>query len=232
MDDVSHPVSASPGHADDAALVGMIAAGSEDAVAAAYDRHAAVVYATAFRLVGDRVIAEDVVQETFLALWNRAETFDAARGSLATWLATIARHRAVDRLRAAGRRPRAIPFGAAGPSRAGEDDSDALERLLATASDRPAVADPEDAYATVELRETLARALASMSPPERQVIALAYRDELTQSEIAERLGWPLGTVKTRTRRALRRMRDALAEIAPDLAPTSPSLRTEVLDGDS
>lgn len=232
MDDVSHPVSGAPGHADDAALVGMIAAGSQDAVATAYDRHAAAVYATAFRLVGDRVTAEDVVQETFLALWNRAETFDADRGSLATWLATVARHRAVDRLRAAGRRPRVILFGATGKDWAGEDDADALERLLATASDRPTGADPELAYATVELRATLARALEAMSPPERQVIALAYRDELTQSEIAERLGWPLGTVKTRTRRALRRMRDALSEIAPDLAPTSTVRRAEVLDGDS
>jgi RNA polymerase sigma-70 factor (ECF subfamily) len=226
MTDVSGGVSGSAGFTDDAALVGRIVAGSDDAIAAAYDRHAQAVYAAAFRLVGDRVIAEDVVQETFLALWNRAETFDAARGSLATWLTTVARHRAVDRLRAAGRRPRTIALGGVGPTGEGEDP-DALERLLATAAGTPTVGDPEAAFAAVELRETLARALATMSDPEREVIALAYRDELTQSEIAARLGWPLGTVKTRTRRALYRLRSALAEIAPDLAP-----RTEVLDVDA
>ena len=224
MTDVSDVVSDWAGIADDAALVGRIVAGSEEAIAAAYDRHASAVFAAAFRLVGDRVIAEDVVQETFLALWNRAEMFDATRGSLATWLAAVARHRAVDRLRAAGRRPRTVAFGSVGP--AGESgDADALDRLLAGA-DGPRSADPEAAYATVELRATLARAFATMSETERQVIGLAYRDELTQSEIAARLGWPIGTVKTRTRRALHRLRAALAEIAPDLAP-----RTEVLDGD-
>ncbi len=226
MSDVSPLVSGSPASVDDAALVGLIVAGSDDAIAAAYDRHASAVFGTAFRLVGDRSIAEDVVQETFLALWNRAETFDAARGSLATWLTTIARHRAVDRLRAAGRRPRTVDLGSL-TSATGEDDADALERLIATAADRPPGTDPEAVYATVELRETLARALAGMTDTERQVIALAYRDELTQSEIAARLGWPLGTVKTRTRRALHRLRDALADIAPDLAP-----RTEALDGDA
>ena len=226
MSDVSPPVSGSPASMDDATLVGLIVAGSSEAIATAYDRHASAVFATAFRLVGDRSIAEDVVQETFLALWNRAETFDAARGSLPTWLTTIARHRAVDRLRAAGRRPRTVDISSLA-SASGEDGADALERLIASSADRPAATDPEAAYATVEVRETLARALAGMSDAERQVIALAYRDELTQSEIAARLGWPLGTVKTRTRRALHRLRDALADIAPDLAP-----RTEALDGDA
>jgi RNA polymerase sigma-70 factor, ECF subfamily len=226
VDDVSPPVSGSPAFVDDAALVGLIVAGSEGAIAAAYDRFAPAVFGTAFRLVGDRSIAEDVVQETFLALWNRAETFDAARGSLATWLTTIARHRAVDRLRAAGRRPRTVDLGSLTGAN-GEDDADALERLIAGSAARPAGTDPEAVYASVELRETLARALAGMTDTERQVIALAYRDELTQSEIAARLGWPLGTVKTRTRRALHRLRDALTDIAPDLAP-----RTEALDGDA
>jgi RNA polymerase sigma-70 factor (ECF subfamily) len=230
--DVSGVVSGSAGFTDDTALVGRIVAGSDEAIAAAYDRHAPAVYAAAFRLVGERTIAEDVVQETFLALWNRAETFDAERGSLATWLTTIARHRAVDRLRAAGRRPRTVAIGGRGSAADGADaDADALERLLASAGTPTATSDPEAAYAAVELRETLARALATMSDPEREVIALAYRDELTQSEIAARLGWPLGTVKTRTRRALRRLRSALAEIAPDLAPEL-APRAEVLDGDA
>jgi len=98
----------------DAALVAAVASGSEDALAELYDRHAAAIHATAFRLTGDRQVAEDVVQEVFLALWNRAERFDPQLGSLAAWLGTIARHRAVDRLRAAGRRPRLVALGGAG----------------------------------------------------------------------------------------------------------------------
>ncbi len=99
-----------PGPSADAALVREVAAGSHDALAALYDRHADGVFAAASRLTSDRGLAEEVVQETFLALWNRAETFDPSLGSLAAWLHTIARNRAVDRLRAAGRRPHLVPL--------------------------------------------------------------------------------------------------------------------------
>ena len=94
---------------DDAALVREVAAGSQDALAALYDRYVDAVFAAAIRLTSDRQVAEEVVQETFLALWNRAELFDPATGSLAAWLHTIARNRTVDRLRAAGRRPSLVP---------------------------------------------------------------------------------------------------------------------------
>src|SRR5215213_3124363 len=97
---------------DDAHLVRSVAAGSEDALAALYDRHADAIYAVASRLTADRQVAEEVVQETFLALWNRAELFDPATGSLAAWLYTIARNRTVDRLRAAGRRPTVVALSA------------------------------------------------------------------------------------------------------------------------
>src|SRR4029079_14284936 len=93
------------GEPDDAVLVRAVAAGSEDALAALYDRHVNGIHAVALRLTNDRQLDEEVVQETFLALWNRAELFDPALASLATWLRTIARNRTVDRLRAAGRRP-------------------------------------------------------------------------------------------------------------------------------
>ena len=203
---------------DDGALVARIAGGSADALAEAYDRHASIVFAAAVRLTGDRQVAEDVVQETFLALWNRAETFDAGRGSLRTWLTTIARNRSVDHLRAAGRRPQSVSLTS------GRDDApdalDALERMVAASDDARAASsvDPADAYAATELRETLARAVAEMPEPERRVIVLAYGEGLTQVEIADRLAWPLGTVKTRTRRALHRLREALAVVSPDLAP--------------
>src|SRR5688572_33199221 len=97
---------------DDLRLVRAVAAGSQEALATLYDRHADAVYAAASRLTSDRQVAEEVVQETFLALWNRAELFDPATGSLAAWLYTIARNRTVDRLRAAGRRPNLVAISA------------------------------------------------------------------------------------------------------------------------
>ncbi|HEY4189655.1 MAG TPA: sigma-70 family RNA polymerase sigma factor [Candidatus Limnocylindrales bacterium] len=197
------------GDSEDATLVRAVATGSEDALAALYDRHVGGVHAVALRLTSDRQVAEEVVQETFLALWNRAELFDPAVASLATWLRTIARNRTVDRLRAAGRRPPLVSLG-------GRDDADdaasAFDRLGPDATvlggampDRG----PEAAVEASELRTAVAAALAEMPEPERVVILLAYREGLTQAEIAERLEWPLGTVKTRTRRALARLRTVL-----------------------
>lgn len=201
----------------DADLVSAVAAGSEDALAALYDRHAGAIHATAFRMTGDRGVAEDVVQEVFLALWNRAERFDPQLGSLAAWLGTIARHRAVDRLRAAGRRPRLISLSGAPDEPAGA----ALDRVLgaASAAGMPAADDPAAAAEAGEARAAIGAALATMPEQERDVILMAYRDDLSQREIAERLGWPLGTVKTRTRRALGRLRGVLADLyGPELAP--------------
>ncbi len=203
---------------DDAALVREVVAGSQDALAAIYDRHVDAIYATASRLTSDRQVAEEVVQETFLALWNRAELFDPGMGSLAAWLHTIARNRTVDRLRAAGRRPNLIPLSAA--SGEDEQDSAALDRLVGSGTVLGGATiglGPEGELAATELRQVLRDALAELPESERTAIVLAYREELTQTEIAERLGWPLGTVKTRTRRALLRLRETLAD---DLGPTA------------
>jgi RNA polymerase sigma-70 factor (ECF subfamily) len=149
------------------------------------------------------------VQETFLALWNRAELFDPAVASLATWLRSIARNRTVDRLRAMGRRPTLVPLGGS-PDEGGPDGG--LDRmapgLTVLGGATPAMG-PEVAAEAAATREVIGVALAAMPEAERTVILLAYRDELTQQEIAGRLGWPLGTVKTRTRRALARMRGLL-----------------------
>ena len=197
------------GDTDDAALVRALAAGSEDALAALYDRHVDGIHAVALRLTNDRQLAEEVVQETFLALWNRAELYDPAVASLATWLRTIARNRTVDRLRAAGRRPPLVPL----PGLGDEGDSDAgFERLRPDAvvlGGAAPDAGPEAAAEAAEVRTAVAAALGTMPEVERTVIILAYREGLTQSEIAERLDWPLGTVKTRTRRALAHLRYAL-----------------------
>jgi RNA polymerase sigma-70 factor (ECF subfamily) len=209
---------------DDAALVREVASGSQDALAALYDRYVDAVYAAAIRLTSDRQVAEEVVQETFLALWNRAELFDPNTGSLAAWLHTIARNRTVDRLRAAGRRPSLVPLSAA----AGNDEHDtaALERIAASGTVLGGAdlgPGPEGELAAAELRDVIREALAELPEHERTALVLAYSNELTQSEIAERLGWPLGTVKTRTRRALMRLREALSdELGPaaGLAPVA------------
>ncbi|HEY7589525.1 MAG TPA: sigma-70 family RNA polymerase sigma factor [Candidatus Limnocylindrales bacterium] len=195
----------------DAALVREVAAGSQEALAALYDRHADAVYHAACRLTSDRQVAEEVVQETFLALWNRAELFDPSAGSLAAWLHTIARNRTVDRLRAAGRRPNLVALSAATSD--DEHETAALERLLASGvvlGGADLGPGPERALESAETRTALQDALSTMPDVERTVIVLAYHDELSQSEIAARLGWPLGTVKTRTRRALHHLRERLA----------------------
>lgn len=206
---------------DDVGLVRAVATGSQDALAALYDRHAGAVYAVASRLTNDRQLAEEVVQETFLAVWNRAELFDPASGSLAAWLHTIARNRTVDRLRAIGRRPRLVPVSAARPG--DEAESVALERLAmygTVLGGAHVEAGPESQLISAELRRQLGDAIDEMPEQERLVILMAYREDLTQSEIAERLGWPLGTVKTRTRRALHRLREMLVDtVGPELAPS-------------
>ncbi|HET7727166.1 MAG TPA: sigma-70 family RNA polymerase sigma factor [Candidatus Limnocylindrales bacterium] len=199
----------------DVELVRAVAGGSEDALGALYDRYADGIHAAAYRATQDRTIAEEVVQETFLALWNRAELFDPAVGSLAAWLHTIARNRTVDRLRAGGRRPALVSFPRGDD---GEPDALAFDRLAAAGTvlggAQPAPG-PEAAAQASELRALVSAAVASMPEPERQVIVLAYREGLSQSEIAGRLGWPIGTVKTRTRRALARLREVLETPGPD-----------------
>jgi RNA polymerase sigma-70 factor, ECF subfamily len=195
---------------DDTDLVREVVAGSHDALAALYDRFAGGVYAVARRLTRDRQVAEEVVQETFLALWNRAELFDPEAGSLAAWLYTIARNRTVDRLRAAGRRPPLVTLTAAAHD--DEPDDVTLDRVAGSgspvASSEPPP-DPEAAAVGAWTRRRIGEALADMPEEERMVIVMAYDEDLSQSEIADRLGWPIGTVKTRTRRALRRLRAVL-----------------------
>jgi RNA polymerase sigma-70 factor (ECF subfamily) len=211
-DGALHEGTADPGDdpASDAHLVQGLIAGSQDALARLYDRHGGAVFGEARRTSRDRWIAGEVVQETFLTLWNRAELFDPSRGTLLGWLLTIAHNRAVDRLRAANRHARAASFSSLG----GDDAMDASTTEWLAASGEPiAMAGPEPgpeaALYSKETRASIAGALASLSPLERSVIILAYDAELSQSEIAARLGWPVGTVKTRTRRALRHLRDRL-----------------------
>ena len=194
----------------DSSLMGQLIEGSEDALASLYDRHAQAVFTAALRVSRDREVAAEVVQETFLTLWNRAERFDASRGALIAWLQVIARNRAIDHLRSASRHERAVTFSSF--DRDGWDDQATVEWLTSTgeligaAGPEPA---PEMALADKETREVIQDALASLAPLERRVIELAYGTGMSQSEIAAHLHWPVGTVKTRTRRALRHIRERL-----------------------
>ena len=197
------------GESEDATLVRAVAHGSEEALAALYDRHVDGVHAVALRLTSDRQVAEEVVQETFLALWNRAELFDPSLASLATWLRTIARNRTVDRLRAAGRRPPLVSLAGRGDTDGTDGDLDQFGSAAVVLGGAVPDPSPEAAVEAADVRAAVGAALAEMPEPERVVIVLAYREGLTQVEIAERLEWPLGTVKTRTRRALAHLRVAL-----------------------
>lgn len=172
------------------------AAGSERAIAALYDRYGAVLYAVAYRVVGQRADAEEVVIEAFTQAWRDAGTFDAARGSVGAWLTTIARSRALDVVRARGRRERVT-------------ESAVQANGGGTPAASGAQPDPGDSVEQIERRHHVQLALELLSPSQRQAIELAYFEGLSQSEIADRLGEPLGTVKTRIRLGMQRLRDAL-----------------------
>jgi RNA polymerase sigma-70 factor (ECF subfamily) len=200
----------------DAELMARVAAGDHEAFATLYDRHVRALYGAVLRYLRDPGTAEEVVQETYLAMWQRPDRYAADKGSLVGWLLSIARNRAIDRLRAASRRPLLVGLDP-GPSDGSESD---LERLMALG--RPVGSgttadEPSDVAERRWVRSVVRSALDGMSEPERQVLVLAYDDGLTQTEIAERLGWPLGTVKTRTRRAMLRLR-AMLESVPDIGP--------------
>lgn len=197
----------------DAELLARMAAGDQAAFAIVYDRHVDVVYGAVARFMGDPGAAEETVQDAYLAAWRRAGQYDPAAGSVRGWLLGIARNRAIDRLRAAARRPRVVGIGE--PQDGGVDDG--LERLMAGGLASLAKPDlgPEPAALRAWERAVVRAALDAMTPLERRPLELAYDEGLTQAEVAVRLGWPIGTVKTRTRRGLATMRQAL-EGVPEL----------------
>jgi RNA polymerase sigma factor (sigma-70 family) len=181
---------------DDDDLLAACAEGDEQALGSLYDRFGKVAYGLALRVLRDAALAEDAVQEAFLAVWRQAARFDRSRGTAATWILTIVHRRAVDLVRSQA------SFNAA---------PDQLE-VMGT----PAVV-AESAADDVALREArgeVQAALATLSRAEREVLGLAYWCGLTQSQIATALGIPSGTVKSRTFSALARLRETLGQ-APE-----------------
>ena len=184
----------------DCELVERMAGRDERALGDLYDRHGAPVYSLALAIVGERADAEEVVGDSFGQAWRTAEQFDPARGSVTAWLATITRTRALDLVRARGRRARALTRAAVG-------NSEGLAAPIAAAGEAP-----DRGVERQEARRLVERSLAELSEAQRRVIELAYFGGLTQTEIAAELQEPLGTVKTRMRAGLEKLRGSLVPL--------------------
>lgn len=179
---------------DQVDLVRAIAAGDQSALAALYDSTNRLVYGLVMRVLGDVSSAEEVLLDVYTQVWRQAASYDTSRGSPLAWITTIARSRAIDRLRS------------------GWQDQQRKEPLDAI-GEAPAQADnPEDATVASERQRFVRAALATLSPEQREVIELAYYSGLSHSEIATKLNQPLGTVKTRTRLGMMKLRDALSPL--------------------
>lgn len=184
---------------DDAWVAAALARGDETTLAAVYDEYAQAVFALALRILNERPAAEDVVQETFLRLWRQPSAYQAKRGRLLTWLLAVAHHRAIDVVR---RRRLEEKHQWPGANSTGADRADVTDGI----ADPSADGDPPAAAAAREGQGVVRRALAELSADQRELLELAYYRGLTQSQIADRLGEPLGTIKTRMRTGLLRLR--------------------------
>jgi len=176
---------------EDVDLIQRVAGGDEDAFLALYDRHVSRVYGLTMHILHDPMLAEEATQDTFLKVWSRARQYLAERGPFLPWLLTIARRVALDRLRLESRRPAVSDS---------KDPDDTWYMI------------PDLDSVTDESRwRSLYFAVQELPIEQRQVIDLAYYQGLSQSEIAEVLGWPLGTVKTRIRSAMEKLREIWRE---------------------
>jgi RNA polymerase sigma-70 factor (ECF subfamily) len=187
---------ASPVDDADRAVLALVTAGQLDALQELYDRYRTMAYSIALRITSDASLAEDVVQDAFLGVWRNASRYVEGRGSVKTWLLSIVHHRAVDAVRR--RRP--------------TTELPEREDVPPPALQMPDLWD--DVAAGLD-RAAIARALRTLSDVQREAIELAYWGGLTQQEIAERTGAPLGTVKSRVRLGLLALRAALAGEGPE-----------------
>lgn len=181
--------------ARDRELVSRLRLGDEDAFRDLFRQYAPTALALARRIVRDAALAQEIVQEAFLAVWRSPDAYDPDRGSVRAWLIGIVHHRAVDAVRREAAEQRRLQESAVF-----EPPVDVADEVL-------------DGIGGHEERKAVREALALLPPPQREVIRLMYFDGLSQSQIAERLALPLGTVKSRTLLGMRRLRDALMEAA-------------------
>ncbi|GAB4203303.1 MAG: sigma-70 family RNA polymerase sigma factor [Roseiflexaceae bacterium] len=175
----------------DDALLALIARRHDQALGVLYDRYIRLVYSVALRITGDRQTAEEVVQDVFQNVWQAAPTFQSGLGSVSSWLMGITRHRAIDATRSKRERART------------------REQALDQDWDMGSEHNPEDEVVLRLQRETVRAALSELPPAQRQAIELAYYGGLTRNEIAAELGEPVGTIKTRLRLGLLKLRDLL-----------------------
>lgn len=188
---------------DDLALIAAMARGEEQAASALYDRHSAVMYGLALRMVAEVADAEEVVLDAFSQAWRDASRYDTSRGSVVGWLTTITRTRALDLIRARGRRAR-------------------MNDTVTTQLDEPAAMgegfrSPDSLVEDADRAAAVTSALGELPEAQRRAIELAFFEGLTHPEVAERLREPLGTVKTRIRLGMQKLRDMLAGMAPESA---------------
>jgi len=184
---------------DDAELMEALGRGEIQALERLYDRYSALVFSVSLRVLHDAQLAEDVVQEVFLRLWRQPASFDPGRGRFISWLMSVTRNRALDELRRVSRRNRSEDQE--------EDESNPLDGVAS--ADR--LDDPALGAELREQREAVRAAMTRLPPEQRRAIELAYFSGLTQAEISDVTGDPLGTVKTRIRLGMRKLRDALDE---------------------
>lgn len=186
----------------DPELVDLVAAGDAQALAVLYDRYSRAVFSFALRMLGDRATAEELVQEVYFRAWQQARKFSEGRGTFITWLLSITHNMAIDEIRRRNRRPQRA------------DSADPVLMLTNVRDETPAV---EDQAMMTAIREQVAVAMAALPEAQRSAIELAYFRGLTQREIADLQGEPLGTIKTRMRLAVRKLREHLDEHEVELA---------------
>jgi RNA polymerase sigma-70 factor, ECF subfamily len=177
-------------HLSDEALLSLVASSDDQALEELYDRFGRVAYGLALRILRDEALAQDAVQEAFLAVWRSADRFLAERAKASTWILTLVHRRSVDLVR--------------------REDRRRGEPLESAAEPTAPVTTEEEATLGFE-RRIVQEALAQLSPEQREALELGYYGGLTQSELAERLGQPLGTIKSRMFAGLSQLRDLLAE---------------------
>jgi RNA polymerase sigma-70 factor (ECF subfamily) len=176
-------------------LLAVCAGGDQTALASLYDQSSALVYSIALRMLADSGDADEVTIDVYHQVWRAARSYDSSRGSVTSWLVTLARNRAIDRLRSRAVRAR-------------------TEEPLGQHADVPTFASgPDETTLAGERRQRILAAMAALSPEQREAIELAFFSGLTHAELADRLRQPLGTVKTRIRLGIMKLREQLGELA-------------------
>jgi RNA polymerase sigma-70 factor (ECF subfamily) len=186
----------------DADLITLVTRGDQDALGMLYERYSRAVYSFSLRIVGDAQVAEEILQEVFVRAWQQGGSYQSARGSLITWLLSITHNLSIDEVRRRKRRPQ-------------KADSEEPETILASLPDEGS--DVEEEVWLSSLRVSIQDALQQLPAAQREAIELAYFQGLTQREIADTLGEPLGTIKTRMRLGMLKLREQLGPVVSERA---------------